>query len=35
MPARLDARKRKVDALTSNPGHCWTGIVPAEHRSSR
>lgn len=27
----LDHRKRRVDALTSNLGHClWTGIVPDE-----
>ncbi|TAM91356.1 MAG: amylo-alpha-1,6-glucosidase, partial [Jatrophihabitans sp.] len=27
----LDADKRPVDALTSNPGHClWTGIVEAD-----
>jgi glycogen debranching enzyme len=28
----LDARKRPVDALTSNVGHClWTGIATDEH----
>lgn len=27
----LDGRKRQVDAVSSNPGHClWTGIVPDE-----
>ena len=26
----LDGSKRKVEAITSNPGHClWTGILPA------
>jgi glycogen debranching enzyme len=28
----LDASKRKVEAVTSNPGHClWAGILPAGH----
>ena len=28
----LDARKQRVAAITSNPGHClWTGILPAAH----
>ncbi|MCX4093125.1 glycogen debranching N-terminal domain-containing protein [Nocardia sp. alder85J] len=28
----LDGNKRRMDALTSNVGHClWTGIVPDEH----
>ncbi|WP_227984332.1 glycogen debranching N-terminal domain-containing protein [Nocardia spumae] len=28
----LDGRKQRVDALTSNVGHCmWSGIVPDEH----
>jgi len=28
----LDADKRQVGTLTSNPGHClWSGIVPDEH----
>ena len=27
----LDGRKRQVDSITSNPGHClWSGIVPEE-----
>ncbi len=31
----LDARKRPVDALTSNVGHClWTGIATDEHAST-
>ena len=28
----LDGRKRRVEAITSNPGHClWTGILPPAH----
>lgn len=31
----LDRRKRPVDALTSNVGHClWTGIVSDEHAAA-
>jgi glycogen debranching enzyme len=30
----LDGRKQRVDAVSSNPGHClWSGIVP-EHRAA-
>ncbi|MTE11489.1 amylo-alpha-1,6-glucosidase [Nocardia aurantiaca] len=31
----LDAKKRRVDALTSNIGHClWSGIVTDEHAAT-
>jgi glycogen debranching enzyme len=31
----LDADKRRVEAITSNPGHClWSGILPAGHARS-
>ncbi|MGE0881695.1 MAG: glycogen debranching N-terminal domain-containing protein [Acidimicrobiia bacterium] len=31
----LDAEKRPIDSITSNPGHClWTGIVTADRAAS-